>query len=440
MSGNAASRLRFAATGDSFITRRLPQGAFDSRLAALIGQAEVRLTNLEVTLHEGKAAPSALSGGTWAMARPEVLRDLLKYEFNCMTWANNHTLDYLYDGLEATARHLDAAGVVHAGAGEHLAAASAPRYLETDRGRVAIIGATSTFHDFWRAGEQRPDMKGRPGVNPLRFRTTYHVRPERLRVLREIAEATDLNAEHQLAVKEGFSTAHEGFVFGRYTFVADQEEKMTRVPHEEDMNRIIRAIREGVRQADYVIVSIHCHEMNKDRKDEAPDFLEIFARRCIDEGAHAVVGHGPHVLRGVEIYKNRPIFYSLGNFIFQNETVTALPSDFYEMYRLPPGASVADALDARSENNTKGLGVNPAVWESVVACWEMENGELAALRFYPIELGYGMKRYARGWPKLSANETILRQLASLSQKYGTMFTISGGVAEVRLNDGAGRNP
>ena len=432
MSGAAPNPLRFTAVGDSFITRRLPQGAFDARLAALIGNAEVRLTNLEVVLNEGDATPSALSGGTWALANPNVLQDLLKYEFNCMTWANNHTLDYLYDGLASTERHLDAAGIVHAGAGKNLAAASAPRYLETDGGRVAIIGATSTFHDFWRAGDQRPDMQGRPGVNPLRCRTTYHVLPERLSVLREIAEATDLNAEHQLAVKEGFSVSQDGFAFGRYVFVADREEKMTRVPLEEDMNRIVKSIHEGIRQADYVIVSIHCHEMNKDRKDEAPDFLEIFARRCIDEGAHAVVGHGPHVLRGVEIYKNRPIFYSLGNFIFQNETVTALPSDFYETYRLPSGATVADALDVRSENNTKGLGVNPAVWESVVARWEMKNGELTALRFYPIELGYGMKRYERGWPKLSENEAILRKLESLSQKYGTEFAISEGVAEVQL--------
>ena len=44
------------------------------------------------------------------------------------------------------------------------------------------------------------------------------------------------------------------------------------------------------------------------------------AHWAIDQGADLFAGHGPHFLRGIEIYKNRPIFYSLGNFIFQNGT------------------------------------------------------------------------------------------------------------------------
>ncbi|MDZ4864899.1 MAG: CapA family protein [Gemmatimonadota bacterium] len=43
--------------------------------------------------------------------------------------------------------------------------------------------------------------------------------------------------------------------------------------------------------------------------------LRRFSRRVIDAGADAVVGHGPHVLRGVEFYRGRPIVYSLGNFL-----------------------------------------------------------------------------------------------------------------------------
>ena len=53
------------------------------------------------------------------------------------------------------------------------------------------------------------------------------------------------------------------------------------------------------------------------------DFIPIFARAVIDAGADVFVGHGPHVLRGIEIYKGKPIFYSLSNFIFQNETAAA---------------------------------------------------------------------------------------------------------------------
>jgi poly-gamma-glutamate capsule biosynthesis protein CapA/YwtB (metallophosphatase superfamily) len=422
----------FAATGDSFITRRLASKDFDPRVADIIASADFRFTNLEVTLHRSEGYPSAVSGGTWAMADPESIDDLKKYEFNCMNWANNHTLDYLYGGLSATERTLDEAGLVHAGAGKNLAAASSPKFVEGDSGRVALIGATSTFHDFWRAGDQRCDMQGRPGVNALRYETTNYVGPEHMEALREIAAATSLNAENNLAAKEGFSSENELFQFGNHSFGVGEQEGMVRNPHPEDLKRIVKAIHEGKRQADCVVVSIHCHEMNEDCKDQAPDFLEEFARHCIDEGAHAVVGHGPHILRGVEIYKGCPIFYSLGNFIFQNDTVKVLPSDFYEQYKLPPTATVADALDERSQNNTKGLGVNKGVWESVIPTWKMKDGRLTELKFYPIELGYGMPRYQRGWPHISKDEGILESLANLSEPYGTKLRISGGIAEVIL--------
>ena len=65
----------------------------------------------------------------------------------------------------------------------------------------------------------------------------------------------------------------------------------------------------------------------------APDwpasFPEEFAHFSIDQGCSLFFAHGPHFLRGIEIYKNRPIFYSLGNFIFQNETVQWVPEPVY---------------------------------------------------------------------------------------------------------------
>lgn len=59
------------------------------------------------------------------------------------------------------------------------------------------------------------------------------------------------------------------------------------------------------------------------RTPDGPEFLgkeprgslRRWARAVLDAGADAVVGHGPHVLRGVEFYKGKPIFYSLGNFL-----------------------------------------------------------------------------------------------------------------------------
>lgn len=427
--------MTFSATGDSFITRSHPISD-DSfiELSSLLQEAEVRFTNLEVTTHHYEGYPSAFSGGTWAIAPPAVLAVLKEYGFNMLAWANNHTMDYSYGGLKATERYLDKCGLLHAGVGKNLAEASAPKYLDCPSGRVALISATSTFPDFWVAGEQRPDMIGRPGVNPLRYTTDYVVTPEKMKQLQTIADIVDINADTKLKLKEGFElkTEDDVFMFGKYRFLTGEEEGMRTKPLKKDMDRMIKSISAAKRHADYVIVSIHSHEMKGDSKSIPADFLEIFSKKCIDVGAHTVIGHGPHILRGIEIYKERPIFYSLGNFIFQNDTVERLPADFYEKYGLDHTHTVPDALDTRSENDTKGLGAIPQVWESVIPIWEMENGKLNKLTLYPIELGYGLTRYKRGWPKLSTNMRILENLRNLSKAYGTQIDLKGTIGEVSL--------
>jgi poly-gamma-glutamate capsule biosynthesis protein CapA/YwtB (metallophosphatase superfamily) len=199
----------------------------------------------------------------------------------------------------------------------NLAEASAPKYLECPSGRVALISVTSTFHDCWAAGDQRPDLKGRPGVNPLRYETTHVVTEEMLDQLRKITEVVDINSENKLAVKEGFLTesGNDTLKFGQYEIATGSKPGTSTKAIKSDLERIEKSIKEALRQADYVLVSIHSHEMQGENKDKPAEFLTTIAKECIDIGAHAIIGHGPHILRGIEIYKNRPIFYSLGDFI-----------------------------------------------------------------------------------------------------------------------------
>lgn len=336
--------------------------------------------------------------------------------------------------MEATEQYLNQYGFVHAGVGDNLSAANEPRYLETSAGRVALLAVTSTFHETWIAGEQRPDLIGRPGVNPLRFTAVHHVSSEKMTQLKSIAEAVDLNAAYNLSVKEGFTVAGDPdtFLFGNHLFKESDHEGQVTVPNEKDMARIRKTILEAGRQAQYVLVSVHAHEMKGSAKDQPADFLTVFARACIDAGAHALIGHGPHILRGIEIYNQRPIFYSLGNFIFQNETITRLPADFYEKYGLTHTHTPADAFDARSKNNTRGFGVDPHVWESILPIWTMEGEALTEISLYPIELGFGQPRYSRGWPSLIGNMGILERLQMLSAAFGTEIQIENGVGKIKL--------
>ncbi|NLD86910.1 MAG: CapA family protein, partial [Clostridiales bacterium] len=133
-------KVTFIATGDAFMTRRLPEKHYDGfkELSELISSHDVKFTNLEITVHDREGYPSACSGGTWAMTSPAVMDDLKSYGFNIYNAANNHTLDYSHNGLEATMRHLYERGMNYVGIGKCLADACAPKYIECPRGRAAI--------------------------------------------------------------------------------------------------------------------------------------------------------------------------------------------------------------------------------------------------------------------------------------------------------------
>src|SRR5204863_9437385 len=97
-----------------------------------------------------------------------------------------------------------------------------------------------------------------------------------------------------------------------------------------DIEDNLRWIREARRQADWVIFHFHNHEyaqsslvvaQTQTELDDPADFMRAFARMAIDAGADIIVGHGSHTPLGIELYKGKPIFYSLGSLIFQNETV-----------------------------------------------------------------------------------------------------------------------
>src|SRR5262249_1349963 len=121
-----------------------------------------------------------------------------------------------------------------------------------------------------------------------------------------------------------------------------------------DVEGIARWVREAHELSDVVLLSVHAHEYGED--EEAPaEFLPAFARRMIGEGASLVVGPGPHLLRGMEIYKGQPIFYSLGNFVGQNELVSRLPADSYERFRVDPQLTPGMAYRERSKDDRRGF-------------------------------------------------------------------------------------
>jgi poly-gamma-glutamate capsule biosynthesis protein CapA/YwtB (metallophosphatase superfamily) len=393
----------------------------------VIRSADVRFTNLEMLLHRFEGYPAAESGGTWVCADPSMLDELRWTGFNLYAWANNHTLDWGEGGLKATLRTLDDAGVAHAGVGLNLAQARRPAYLDLDQGRVAMVSMCATFADFGRAGHSRPDVQGRPGLNPLRFDTTVEVDEDTLTALRRINEEFRLDARDQLRLRLGMLKPPEAgtLKFGGTKFMIGENRGSHTTVNKADADGNLRSIRDAKRQADWVVVSIHSHEIAGGDLEVPAEFLPAFARQCIDEGADIVIGHGPHVLQGMEMYKGKPIFYSLGNFIFQNETIRHQPADFYERVGLGPEATPADVFDARTDNGKKGFPSEPAYWEALIPHVTWEDDKVTEIRLYPIDLGHGLPRPVRGRPMLAGEELgrkIIQRMERMSALYGTRIT------------------
>lgn len=420
-------KLKITAVGDMLVQRRIPHDSEGfAQVKEYIERGDARFVNLETTLHYGQFWGNQFCGGSYLRADPSVLEDARAYGFNMLTFANNHTLDYDRDGLMATKQAVDAAGFVNTGAGANLDEASAPAYLDTANGRIAMIATVSTMNDdAAMAGQQSRRVMGRPGVNGLRIEEHLQVTKEQLQVIRDIARLSQINAQKDIERAEGYHPPlEEGVaVLKNLQFKVGDETRYVTHPNKDDMARVEKAIYEAQMQADLIFVSIHSHEISGDKKENPADFLQEFAHRCIDAGAHAVIGHGPHLLRPIEIYKGRPIFYSLGDFVIHNECIPFAPEDMFNKQHLTSDNTMRELFCDRSANYTRGLMRDRRMLESVIPYFEMEDGKLTHLELMPIELNFGKKVWQSGNPRFSKEHGIIERLADMSRAYGCEIAV-----------------
>jgi poly-gamma-glutamate synthesis protein (capsule biosynthesis protein) len=450
---DARGTISIAVTGDAIINRRVSLYREPEFLAVveLLRGATLAYTNLETPLHnyEDDAFPSH-DTGTYQRGRPEVAGELGWMGFDIVSTANNHTMDFGVSGMRSTLRALEAAGIAHSGAGENLALARAPGYVETEGGRVGLVSVSSTFPEHYRAGHQRSDLRGRPGLSPLRY-TTTHLVPrshlENLRTLRDMLREdgggvsprwtpTDRESSVGASPAGRAEAAGNPLTFQGTRFAEGSTVRIETRAHPGDLAEITASVREAKRQANWVIVSSHTHEGDGNRW-LAPGFLEEFARAAIDAGADVVVGHGPKNLRGIEIYKGRPIFYSMGMILSQSETAEFQAFDNYEGYAdvlNPFSATPGEFYDARNERAGGGRNTEWERWTSGFAVIDFREGVLEEIRIYPIDLGFGLHRAVQGRPALATGELaaeLLEGLRVVSARYGTIVEIEDGIGIIR---------
>jgi len=347
-------------------------------------KGDVAFTNLESTVAEkGETA----SEGRGFLTPPEALDALKVYGFNLLAFASNHAFDLKVTGIQNTIREADSRMIVHAGTGNNPAEAAAPGYLHTPKGTIALVASASGL--ITPGGNATVD---RPGVNELRV---------------------DAGGKQNEATE-------------------DLPGAPGNTPRPEDAQRILQSIRDARQHADLVIVYQHNHVFGSRsfstiftegmQERLAPnDWLVKWTHEELDAGADIVVMHGAPLLHGIEIYHGRPIFYDLGNFI----------------YNVPPTLTYID---------------EPMSWESVVAYVKFQGRTLQSISLRPIVLNtigegqpdvhseYTNNRFldTRGLPAPATGARagyILQRLADASKPFGTEIKVRGDTAEIVLKTG-----
>ena len=378
-----ADSVTITLTGQSMIRSDIRATAPDAvpKIRPLL-RGDVVFTNFEGAIAE--PGQSVTGGGRGFLAPPEALDALATLGFNLLALSNNHAFDLGEPGIDNTLREVERRGIVHAGVGATLEQAASPAYLRVGNMTVALVASASGL--IADGGAARADGRG---VNELRVMAGDVVNEAR----------------------------------------ADLPGAAANVPNREDAARILAAIREARARADLVVVYQHNHVFGN--KSFSTIFSEGMGERLapsqwlidwthaeVEAGADVVVMHGAPLLHGVEIFRGKPIFYCLGNFI----------------YNVPP------AITYISE---------PMSWESVVADLEFEDKTLRSITLRPIALNYvgngqpdvhsqytsNEFLHTRGLPSVAEGAQaryILERVAEYSKPFGTRLAIGDGTAAIEL--------
>jgi poly-gamma-glutamate synthesis protein (capsule biosynthesis protein) len=243
-----------------------------ARVAAALRAADFLFGNLECCLYAPPAERSLGDEGFYAL--PAAGQALALAGFHAVGTANN--VNYGSDAIAHSLRELDRLGIAHTGSGANLAAARAPVIVERKGLRFGVLQRTSVY---WPTNHEAGEHSA--GVAVIRGHTAYQLPLHKTR------------PEMPPANRPGVPPVIVTWADPQY------------------LQRFREEIAAARAQADWLIASHHwgLHQ-------EVLEYMREIAHAAIDAGADAVVGHGPHFVLPVEVYKGRPIFYGMGNFSF----------------------------------------------------------------------------------------------------------------------------
>src|SRR5262245_3280010 len=435
-----AERMTVAIVGDLISTRPIaPMLGGDPAFAAAVERlraADVAIGNLEFAAADVDdpdawvwSAPNDWSIGS----DPRAVGDLRDLGFGAVGRANNHAMDRGPAGLRTTSALLDEAGIDHAGAGEDLARASAPRYHTTKRGRLEIVSVTTSPSppDVAGALDAFAGLARRPGIHALEIEPIVTVPPAAHEALRSVHDRVPDAMGEWMNGDPGLKVFAARFEPGDRVSVRYEVDPEGRA-------RLLRSVRQAAQHADVVVMTVHAHQGDADPADP-PAFLRGLARDAIGAGADAVAISGPHVLAPVELVDGRPVFYGLGDFIW-SDLGGPLPASFWSRTRAVLGADIDPATMSEAELvarlNDDGF-ADPWVFRAVQAELVVGPSGVDAIRVHPVDLGQAEPITRRGIPRIpdrAVTAEILDRLATISAPLGVTIDIADGAGTIRHAD------
>lgn len=248
---------------------RQPVDLLAEHIQPVLDSADFRFLQCERTYSERGTFPDwmTIPHGRWSRLTEDYASIFKAARADVVSVASNHALDFGYDALEDTIALFRSWGMQVVGGGADEAEAHRPVILEKDGVRTAILAYCSVIREGQAAIGQHP------GVAGMRARTWYvpvDFQPGCPPLIMSEALAPDVAAMER-DIREARKVAHA----------------------------VVVCLHWGIRYVPKVLAA----------------YQTPVAHAAIDAGADAIIGHHPHTLKAIEVYRGKPIFYSIGNFL-----------------------------------------------------------------------------------------------------------------------------
>jgi len=283
------NKVLLYAVGDVAPSRADPDSLFVN-VSPLLNQADIAFCQLEICItNRGSRLPQVRHTDRTDVKAAQAIRNA---GFNVVSFAGNHCMDWGQEGFFDTINALRDKEIATVGVGTDIRAAREPVIINSKGQRIAFLAYNTILPMCYWAEDSRP------GCAPMRAWTYYE------------------QIEHD----------QPGTPCRIHTFA-----------NRADLAALQEDIRKAKQRADVVFVSLHwgIHFVPAVIADYQPDV----AHAAIDAGADAIFGHHAHILKGFEVYKGKPVFYSLCNFAVDlpMDKQHAESASFKEIQSLHPG-------------------------------------------------------------------------------------------------------